>query len=80
MNKWTSMLRSRTFWTGMAMMVVVAANKFLALDLSATEVAEILAGLGTIAASLLVGDWKEIKRLGIAAAMEAAKNSNVGIK
>jgi len=61
-NRWTSLLRKRSFWTGLAMIAVPVVNALTGRALDETEVTAVLVGLGAILVKLLFDDALEERR------------------
>lgn len=55
-NRWKSLLKMRSFWTGLAMVAVPVVNALTGRTLDQTEVAAVLVGLGAILVKLLFDD------------------------
>jgi hypothetical protein len=55
-NRWTELLKMRSFWTGVAMVAVPVVNALTGRALDQTEVAAVLVGLGAILVKLLFDD------------------------
>ena len=55
-NRWKTLLRKRSFWTGLAMVLVPVVNALTGRSLDEAEVTAVLVGLGAILAKLLLDD------------------------
>ena len=62
MNRWLQLLRKRSFWTGLAMVLVPIVNAATGRELDAGEVTAVMVGLGAILAKLLLDDMLEPAR------------------
>lgn len=55
-NRWMDLVRTRSFWTGLAMAAVPLVNALTGRVLDEAEVTAVLVGLGAILAKLLLDD------------------------
>ena len=58
-NRWLALIRKRSFWTGLAMILVPVLNAATGRQLDQAEVTAVMVGLGAILAKLLLDDVVE---------------------
>lgn len=62
MNRWLELLRKRSFWTGLAMVLVPVVNAATGRQLDEQEVTAVLVGLGTILVKLFLDDVVQARK------------------